>query len=47
MIKIPSDILEIPANEHYFFIKVKSKSILPIVKPDDLVLVKQDKQATE
>lgn len=47
MIKVPSDILWLTGNEQYFFVKVQWKSLLPRVHPDDLVLIKQEKQFIE
>lgn len=42
-VKIPSDILWITNNEEYFFVKAKWKSLLPLIKPNDLVLVKKER----
>lgn len=46
-VKIPSDILGISWNDDYFFIKAKGKALLPIIKPDDLVLIKKEKEFVE
>lgn len=46
-VKIPSDILWIAWNEDYFFIKAKWRSLLPIIKPNDLVLIKKEKEIVE
>lgn len=46
-VKVPSDILWLTNSEDYFFIKVKWKSLLPIIKPNDLVLIKQEKHLKE
>lgn len=46
-VKIPSDILWISGNNNYFFVKAKGKTLLPIIKPNDLVLIKREKTYLE
>lgn len=46
-VKIPSDILGISSDADYFFIKTKGNTLAPIVKPNDLILVKKEKEFVE